>query len=267
MTVQLNTYDLENVLLVCEAAAVRVSKTLQDNFGKTEYSTKAHANDWVTQWDRWAEAQLVADLEKFDSTIGILAEEGARKTGSELYWTVDPIDGTTHFVKGEAKCTTMIALVERGAPIASVIYDFVGGSLYTAATGLGAYKNKTEKLTINNRRLEGATLELNMHLPRPAETKLQATLGKQNVTTVQNFASGHAGILTASGAIDGMLYIGTSPPSEWDIAPVAALVSEAGGVVSNLESNEYKLGGNNFVNGCGELVEDMQQIYRTISFR
>ena len=254
-TFTLQPKDLRAVLDMATAAVKDVSSTLKENYGKTQYTTKAHANDWVTKWDRWAEEQIVTQLERFDSTIGIVAEEGARKAGGGLYWTVDPIDGTAHFVNGEAKCTSMIALVENEVPVAGVIYDFVNDDLYTAATGLGAYRNRQEKLQVNVRELQRATLELNMHLPEVSAQRLQEGLHDCQATLVQNFASGYAGILTATGAIDGMLYAGTKPPCVWDIAPVAILVQEAGGAISNLEDESYRLGGNNFVNGCPQLVE------------
>jgi myo-inositol-1(or 4)-monophosphatase len=256
----LSNPDLHAVLTLATQTVKSVAPQLKGNFGKADYTTKAHENDWVTKWDKWAEEQIVGALEKFDSTIGIVAEEGSNKENQALYWTVDPIDGTAHFVKGIPKCTTMIALVENGVPIAGVIYDFVSGNLFSAAAGLGAYKNKTEQLIVNTQPLTGSTLEMNTHLPMAADKALQEILKPKAVTETRNFASGYAGILTATGQIDAMVYLGVSPPCPWDIAPPAILIQEAGGAISNLETQNYLLGKNCFVAGSSQVVAELETL-------
>lgn len=96
-------------------------------------------NSPVTQADRMANELI---LERLAPTrIPVISEEQAvpdwqvRRVWT-CCWLVDPLDGTSDFIKGSGEFTVNIALVEHGRPQMGVIYAPVSGKLYYS-TGYG----------------------------------------------------------------------------------------------------------------------------------
>ena len=76
--------------------------------------------------------------------IPILSEEGREmgydeRRNWELYWLVDPLDGTLEFIKGNNEFTVNIALMENNVCCGAVIYVPYYGKMYLAGRGDGAY--------------------------------------------------------------------------------------------------------------------------------
>ena len=111
-----------------------VGDPLTKYFGNIEVTNNksGRAVDVVTRLDRETENLLAEKLNKYDPTIGFCGEEFGQRQKSEKFWLVDPIDGTAHFVRGIPFCTSMIALVDRGEVVLSVIYNFVTKELFEA---------------------------------------------------------------------------------------------------------------------------------------
>jgi myo-inositol-1(or 4)-monophosphatase len=75
--------------------------------------TKSSSVDLVTEYDRAAEAHIVAELRHHRPDDAIVGEEGSADGGtSGLTWFIDPIDGTTNFVYGQPAWACSVA-VER----------------------------------------------------------------------------------------------------------------------------------------------------------
>lgn len=231
--------ELNDARLMAFNAAIEVAPTLQENFGKTSYKTKSSERDWVTRWDGWAEEKIADLLKKFAADVGIIGEENGRIGCSEVYWTIDAIDGTSGFVRGIDTCTTMIALVDNGVPVASVIYDFMRQVPYTATAGGGAFKNKTERIRVSNRRITQAYIET--YLPEDTFMSQQVSIGlhKAGAYILQTGSSGHMFNSIARGATEGFLGVQNPFATVWDYAPGALLVHEAGGRVVNIGSDTY----------------------------
>lgn len=99
--------------------------------------------------------KLYADLEsekiilhtlKENSEYPILTEEsgelGSVDYDSELFWVIDPLDGSLNFIKGLPLCCVSIALWHKTEPVLGVVYDFVHDELFTGIVGEGAYLNE-----------------------------------------------------------------------------------------------------------------------------
>src|SRR5437868_3600430 len=98
-----------------------VGPKLKSYFGAGQYTTKSDERDWVTKWDGWAEEVIKNKLAKFSRDVGFAGEESGVQGSKDVYWTIDPIDGTSHFVRGNDYCTTMISLVDHDVPVVSII--------------------------------------------------------------------------------------------------------------------------------------------------
>ena len=109
---------------------------------RTQLEIRAkHANDFVTQVDRAAEAAIIEIVRKAYPDHAILAEESGllESTRAEHRWVIDPLDGTTNFIHGFPQYCVAIAVQHRGATAHGVIYDPAKNELFTGSKGRGAF--------------------------------------------------------------------------------------------------------------------------------
>ena len=104
-----------------------------------EVSAKGR-NDFVTDVDRGAEAEIIDTIRRVYPDHGFLAEESGVSPGKndEFVWIIDPLDGTTNFLHGFPQFCVSIAVQQRGRVEHAVIYDPMRQELFTASRGQGA---------------------------------------------------------------------------------------------------------------------------------
>jgi fructose-1,6-bisphosphatase/inositol monophosphatase family enzyme len=162
----------------------------------------------------------------------------ALKTGDDLCWIIDPIDGTINYAHGVPLFATMVALVAGGEVVGGWIYDPVHDSMAMAEKGGGAY-------------LDGRRIELG---PGPGLARLSGCLHLTGydrelaATAARNFDNvGPLLVLHCAGLeyqqmLNGRLhyavYLRTNP---WDHAPGLMLLAEAGGHTARLDGSAYDL--------------------------
>ncbi|MBI2577226.1 MAG: inositol monophosphatase [Candidatus Wildermuthbacteria bacterium] len=193
--------------------------------------------DFVTDLDRETENLLRERLRKVFTSVEFFGEEFGGNKEAERFWLCDPIDGTAHFVRGLPFCTTMLALVEDGNVVFSVIYDFVKGDFYWAQKGKGAWKNK-EQIHVSNRSLKEGYVSFEVNIEK-SEGNLQKYVWMDNHAGVfHTMSAGFEFAMVASGKLDARISL--DPYGKiWDFAPGSLLVAEAGGVVANIGSKTY----------------------------
>ncbi|MGR3410744.1 MAG: inositol monophosphatase family protein [Paracoccus sp. (in: a-proteobacteria)] len=104
--------------------------------------TAKGAGDYVSQADHGAEALLRRDLLGARPGDGWLGEETGDLPGRRR-WIVDPLDGTTNFLRGIAHWAVSIALEEDGRLVLGVVHDPLKDETFSARTGGGLYLNDT----------------------------------------------------------------------------------------------------------------------------
>src|SRR3954466_12372904 len=96
-------------------------------------------NDFVTEIDRAAEADIIETVRRLHPDHAFLAEEsGASANQSDVVWIIDPLDGTTNFMHGFPTFAVSIAVQIRGRLEHAVIFDPMRQELFTASRGDGA---------------------------------------------------------------------------------------------------------------------------------
>lgn len=120
------------------------------------------AKDYVTEIDKAAEQSIVAALRKAYPNHGILGEEGGLLEGSgdgaDYLWIIDPLDGTTNFVRGIPHYAVSIACKYRGRLEHAVVLDPVRQEEFTASRGRGAALNGRRLRVSSRKSLDGALL-------------------------------------------------------------------------------------------------------------
>ena len=119
-------------------AVVDASGILDRPFTVTE---KNGASNLVTTADVALENRLRESLKKILPEAGFLGEEGHCATDSNLFFVVDPIDGTANFTRHMNMSAISVGLVKDGEPVLGVIYDPYRDELFYAEQGEGAYLN------------------------------------------------------------------------------------------------------------------------------
>jgi len=218
----------DDQVLAAQALVVDVFKGFRNQllivFGNIEHTRKAD-NSPVTIWDVAVEEALKLRLNALFPEWGFEGEETGTSGSRETYWLVDPIDGTSSFIRGLPFSTNMAALVHDGVVVAAVIYDFVNDVLYTALKGKGAFKNG-ERIRINTTRAAGNLFAYSM--TRTKFGLIQEAMDALHIRALLPVgAAGHSYITLAEGKIDGVIVLNAGNGLH-DNAPGVLIAEEAG---------------------------------------
>ena len=243
----------EELLSVAVSAARAGGEILLRLFGRGDLGVEEKAkNDLVSRADRESEAAIVARIRGAFPSHAILAEEGGRLSGESgvVEWIVDPLDGTTNFLRGLPVFCVSIAAVERGRPLAAVVLDPMRDDLFTATRGGGAFRGGVPLRLRDRDGLDGAVLATGF--PFKAHGALDAYLALFRDIFLEARAIRRCGAAaldlayTAAGVFDGFFEFRLAP---WDVAAGSLLIEEAGGVVTDLDGEERFLQGGNVLAG------------------
>ena len=185
--------------------------------------------DYVTAVDRAAEARILEVLQRRTPDISVLAEESGGDRSSRM-WVVDPVDGTTNFLRGFLPAVGVsVGLLEDGEPVAGAVVAPYTGDAWVAAAGCGAHDGRGRRLSVRAPAGRGiATTGLPFRRPenraRYLPVMLAAVEAFEDLRRVGSASLDCANV--AGGVWDGYFELGLSL---WDIAAGALLVREAGG--------------------------------------
>jgi myo-inositol-1(or 4)-monophosphatase len=204
-------------------------------------------NDYVTEIDRAAEAEIIETVRRAYPGHGFLSEESGASGPSqdEVLWIIDPLDGTTNYLHGFPQFAVSIGVQVRGRMEHAIIYDPMRQELFTASRGGGAQLDDKRIRVSKSRGLEGALIATG--IPYRANTRwLDPYLAMMKAVALNTAGVRRAGSAAldlawvAAGRTDGYWELGLSP---WDTAAGWLLVTEAGGRVGTLTGGDYALGG------------------------
>ena len=122
-------------------AALEAGEFLRQHYGKANALRYKSAIEVVTELDGQTEQIIAMRLQKEFPQYGFLGEEGHREESQAGYWVVDPIDGTTNYVRCIPVFAVSIGLVVDDEAVVGVIYQPMTGELFAACKGRGATLN------------------------------------------------------------------------------------------------------------------------------
>ena len=221
-------------------AAQTGGKILQEWIGKFSVREKSRSN-LVTEADEASQSAIVDSLKRHYPTHGFLGEENLndRTPGTEAFWIIDPLDGTTNYVHGFPYYCVSIALSVGGQIVVGVIHDPTRNETFSAILGQGAFRNGQPIQTSGETEMKSAmaiaSLPVATDPQNPAVRRFLSALTK--LQTVQRTGSAALNLAyVACGRIDAFW---SSSLYAWDVAAGALLVSEAGGSVTTLAGDEF----------------------------
>ena len=193
--------------------------------------------DFASEVDEQAEAEIVRELKRAHPDYAVLAEESGASRGkgagrSRFTWVIDPIDGTSNYLRGFPHYCISIALVEGDVVQHGVIFDPLRNELFTASRGSGAMVNDRRMRVTQRDTLEGAVLATGFPPRERARLPAQLDCIRELLVQAEDIRrTGSAALdlaYVAAGRVDGYFEAGVKP---WDIAAGMLLVREAGGIV------------------------------------
>lgn len=227
--------DLARALQVSVSAAQACTQLMTTGLGRPrDIRSKGDASDLVTDVDHAAEAIILDHLLSAYPAFSVLSEEaGETRRDSNWTWIVDPLDGTTNFIRGVPHVSISIALAYREQPRVACIHDPLRQETFTAVRGAGARMNGVSIDVSDRASLAGAVVAVGFSKIRErAVQMLEGTRALLDSSCALR-TTGSACLdlaYAACGRADAVWYGGLST---WDVAAGMLLVSEAGGRVTN----------------------------------
>lgn len=247
MSPALSPGDLERLLAVTCDAARRAGDAIMEIYaGDFAVRRKGDASP-VTLADEHAEKIILAALAAAAPGIPVIAEEQAEADGlpaklAELFWLVDPLDGTKEFISRNGEFTVNIGLIQAGRPILGMVHvpalDVTYGSAGSGSARRWRGTGPAEPIAA--RRVPDSGLVVVHSRSHENNEKFDAYLVGKNVAEKRVCGSSVKFCLLAAGEAD--LYPRFGPTMEWDTAAGHAVLLAAGGSVTTLDGAPFLYG-------------------------
>lgn len=240
------------------SAGTVISRSFEQH-DKLEVELKG-TNDFVSNVDLAAESVVIDTIQKAYPDHCIVSEERGVINGdnTDYQWIIDPLDGTTNFVKGIPHFCVSIALKVKGKLDQAVVFDPIRGELFTASRGKGAQLNGFRIRVSPSKELNGTILATGFPFKQKQHTDAYFNMFKALFTKTADIRRAGSAALdlayVAAGRIDGFFELGLKP---WDTAAGELLIIEAGGLVTDFTGGHSHQASGNVVAGSSKLLKDL----------
>ena len=216
----------------------------------------------VTEADLLSEEMIKTRINQTFPGHDIVAEESPETDyGSEFRWIIDPLDGTTNYAHGYPVFCVSIALEKNGEVELGVIYNPMLDELFVTERGGGCF--------LNDKRLSvSGTADLSRSLlatgfPYDIRESKNNNINYFIALAMKAQAIRRAGsaaldmAYVAAGRFDGFWELKLKP---WDTAAAWLMITEAGGIVTELNGGDFHLESPHVLASNGEIHRDMLEI-------
>lgn len=198
---------------------------------------KKSNNDIVTQADLLVNEVIKNQMMAHFPDYGWLSEESVddvKRLSCNKVWIVDPVDGTKEYASGIPEYAISVALVENGIPVLASVYNPATNELFHAIKNGGAWCNDKPV-----RCADVASHQQLLLLASRSEYERGEWLQVEKQYRVQQVGSiAYKLALIAAGKAQAVFSLGQK--NEWDIAAGVLLVTEAGGMVTDLHGKQFQ---------------------------
>jgi len=223
-------------------AGEKILEIYNDNNYKSSIEIKKDTSP-LTIADKASNNVIVNSLNKINNKIPILSEEereidySTRKKWN-LFWLVDPLDGTKEFIKRNGEFTVNIALIENNIPIMGVVYAPVLNKLWYGLKNHGSFviNDKSNPTKILKKEPSEDTIKIVSSRSHANNEKLKNYLKQFKKYELINMGSSIKMCLVADGSAH--YYPRFGPTMEWDTGAAHAVIKYANGNIYNIDTDE-----------------------------
>ncbi|XP_076146526.1 inositol monophosphatase 1-like isoform X2 [Alosa pseudoharengus] len=238
--------SMDHAVVVARKAGAVIRDALQN---EVKIMTKSSSVDLVTKTDQRVEKIIIESVKEKFPTHSFIGEESVSAGEPCILtdnptWIVDPVDGTTNFVHGFPFVAVSIGFAVNKELEFGVVYSCLEDKMYTGRKGKGAFCDG-ERLQVSDQTDMRKTIiisELGSNRDPAVVSKIFSTMQKILCIPVHGIrGSGTAATnmcMVASGAVEAFFEIGIHC---WDIAAGAVIVTEAGGVLMDVDGGPFDL--------------------------
>ena len=215
--------NLNLMIKACEKA----SKVIIRDFGEIEnlQVSKKGPKDFVTKTDKRVEKILIEELSKSKKNYSFITEETGKilNKNKDIFWLIDPIDGTINFLHGIPHFAISVALQINDEIVIGLIFDPIKNEIFYAEKNNGSYIN-------NNRIRVSKKSNLDECLFASNNDGIKSIYPKLNTRNTGCAALDLAYV--GCGRFDGYFH---NNINIWDIAAGKIIIEEAGGKVNDVK--------------------------------
>jgi len=219
------------------------------NRGSMKVDGKADGSP-VTEADLAADRIIGEGLARLLADVPALSEERlhlAKPPYRGSFFLIDPLDGTKEFVAGRQEFTVNLALVTQGTPLLGIVGAPALGLVWRGLVGRGA-----ERVTVNESGARVAQPIRTRRLPKPGNPWIVAVSRSHGDARTEAFIAARPGAVrqtlgsavkfarVAEGGAD--IYPRLSPTCEWDVAAGHAVLTAAGGRITDSAGHALRFG-------------------------
>ena len=225
------------IIHIMQKAAEKAAYLLVRDFGELEKLQVSHKGfrNFVTSADRHTEERIFRELSQARPELSFICEESGftERENKETVWIVDPIDGTSNFMRGIPYFAINVALREKNTITAGITLDPMRGECYWAEIGQGAFVERNRLRVSGREDIREAVVAT--RAPIAVDEKLihAGVILRKTGSIALDMA------YLAAGKYDAVIAYGANL---WDIASGIVIVKEAGGFVETREEkNGYEV--------------------------
>ena len=255
--------------LVSEAAAIldEAAKPFVSGH-RADSAVQKKGNDFATEVDLAIERQVVDALVS-RTGIEVHGEEfGGADVDSPLVWVLDPIDGTFNYAAGLPTAAILLALVRDGEPVAGLTWLPFTDQRYTAVVGKPLYANGVAQPPLEPAKLADClvgtgTFDIDSRgrFPGRYRVAILERLSRECSRMRMHGAIGLDLAYTAAGILGGAMTFGHHI---WDHAAGVALVRAAGGIVTDLAGDDWRIDSKSALAGLPGVHGELLDIVRSV---
>jgi len=259
---------MQEILDIATGAAKQAGEFIQ--LGANRRSTlnieQKSLNDFVSDVDRGAEKIIRALVSEAFPEHAILGEEfgASNMQVSDYQWIIDPLDGTTNFLRGIPHYAVSIAVTFKSELFVGVVYDPAKDELFSAVKGQGARLNEQMIACSPSQSVAGSLLATGVPFSGELLTRIglftdaMTDLLQQQTSGIRRLGAAALDLAyVAAGRYDGFWESSLKP---WDIAAGALIVQEAGGMVSDFNQAQDYLESGNIIASAAKMHMEMSEI-------
>ena len=215
--------NLNLMIKACE----RASKVIIRDFGEIEnlQVSKKGPKDFVTKTDKRVEKILIEELSKSKKNYSFITEETGKilNKNKDIFWLIDPIDGTINFLHGIPHFAISVALQINNEIVIGLVFDPIKNEIFYAEKNNGSYIN-------NNRIRVSKKSNLDECLFASNNDGVKSIYPRLNTRNTGCAALDLAYV--GCGRFDGYFH---NNINIWDIAAGKIIIEEAGGKVNDID--------------------------------
>jgi myo-inositol-1(or 4)-monophosphatase len=248
------------------AAAKEAGRIQKVHFGHSHPVEYKGEIDPVTLVDKLCDEAITRHIRSVFPDHDLLTEESPfESTNSPWKWIIDPLDGTTNYLRGFPCFCVSIGLEEEGAMRLGVVYNPLLDELFHAERGQGAYLNDRPISVSRVDDLDRSFLVTGF--PYDVRKHADFYLSYFRRFLVRSLALRRPGSATldlcyvAAGRFDGFWELRLHP---WDVAAGSLIVAEAGGKVTDFKGGDYSIYSDQILASNGWIHEQMLQVMQGV---